>query len=824
MADGALWAAALVGVLGIVAATVIVIRAEEHSALALARESLSRTATSMAAHAERVFADAERRLVEGSLLLPLITPEEIGGRVGANGGSQQGRSTRAASAVVLIDAEGIVLAPELLRGQSHAADPLIRAALAHPAHEMIAGDPRENGKGGALVIPMAMRATPNAHGVAVLATSVALEPFLDLFSQVRPAGLGGAVLFREDGMPMARQPFRREDVGRVLRGGPVAHFARTDPDVVDVIGQIDGVPRLVAFHRAGRFPFYTIVAAERAAVLAAPMGKARVLAAVAGLACVLVLAGAAYAARQRRRDAAQVAALEASHRAMGRLATIVEETQASVIVTDADGRTEWVNPAFTRTTGFTLADMAGRKPGELLQGAETDADTARLVGEAVRGGRPFDVEILNYTKDGSPCWIRLAGNPVRDAGGTVVRFIAVQFDVTARRAAERHAAELARLSALGQLAGGVAHDINNLLMVISLNLELLTESGLGRESEALAAAALAATIRGHDITRQLLSIAQRSTDARRETDIAPLLGTVLPLLAKTMPEGVRLVTDLRIPDACRCRGDPGGLESALTNLVVNARDALAGGGTIVVECAGAELAEAEAARLAIPPGHYVSLAVSDDGPGIPQELLGRVLEPFFTTKPSGKGTGLGLAIAYGFARQAGGTLTLASTPGKGTTARILLPVAQEDTPQAGPSPSPPMSLRGLSVLVVEDDPQILVLLERMLRAAGLEVTLALDSAQARASLAAVRPDVLLTDVRLVGGASGIDLAREARAMWPRLPVIFMTGDPGPDFAERIAPFEDMTVLAKPFGRTDLMEAFRLTASLAERAPAGQLSP
>jgi PAS domain S-box-containing protein len=802
----ALWTACAVAIAAIAAVTAGVIRAEQRNALALAQESLSRTAVSMAAHAERVLADAEHRLIEGNILLPLITPEEITTRVSGHGGPEPPRGVRSVSAVILMDGEGIVIAPALLRGQTYAADPLIRAALAAPRQEMLAGDPRESRRTGGLVIPVAMRATANEHGVAVVYTAIALDPFLDLFSLIRPGSGGGAALFREDGMLMARQPFDREEVGRMILGGAVRTLAEADSGVVDVTAETDGKRRLVAFHRAGGFPFFTLVGAERAAVLAAVTAKARTLGGLAVLACLALVAGAAFTTRQLRRDARQVAELEASRAALDRVAMIAEETQAAVVVADRNGLVEWVNPAFTRNSGFSLAEMVGRNPGELLAGPETDPETAARIDAAVREGRPFDVEILTYTKDRRATWIQLVGNPVRDATGGITRFISVQTDITARRAAEARAAEAQRLSALGQLAGGVAHDMNNLLMVISLNLELLAESGLEPQKQALSQAALAATIRGHDLTRQLLSFAQRAADPSRVTDVGALLGTVLPLLARTLPAGIRLQSDLRCHG--HCRGDAGMLESAVTNLVVNARDALGADGHIIVECARHELTADEATTLAISAGRYMRIMVSDDGPGIPRDLLGRVLEPFFTTKQGGKGTGLGLSTAYGFARQAGGTLTIESTPGAGTRVSLYLPAVAVDGVAPAAAAEAVTSLRGLAALVVDDEPQILVLLERTLRASGVDVTLALDAVQAQASLDAARPDVLLADVRLAGGQSGVDVVEAARARYPDLPVIFMTGDPGPEFSARIARLADVAVLQKPFSRDGLTAALR----------------
>jgi PAS domain S-box-containing protein len=813
----ALWAAALVIVIVVVSITANVIRAERDYALALAREALARTAATMAAHAEKVLADATHRLQESDVLLAYMTAEEVSLRLALGHGVGVGTAT----AVLLMNDAGQVIAPSTMRGHDLGADPLVRATLASGGQEARFGAPRESQHSGALVIPVARRSLPNAEGAELAYTEIDLTPFIELFRRIAPGKDGAAALFREDGMLMARQPFDRAQVGQVFSGLGVRAFQKADVGVVDGVTQTDGQRRLIAFHRAGGFPFFSMVAAERRNVLAGSDSRASLITAMAGLVCLLVGAGAAFATRQIRRDARQAAAMEASRAALKRLATIAEETQAAVVVTDGRGVAEWVNPAFTRNTGFTLADIVGRKPGEILQGPDTDPETAARIGEAVRNGEPFDVEIVNYTKDRRRCWIRLTGNPVREEDGTISRFIAVQTDITARREAEARAAEASRLSALGQLAGGVAHDMNNLLMVISLNLELLAESGLSPQAEGMAQAALGATMRGHDLTKQLLSFAQRAADPSRMTDIAALLGTIVPLLAKAMPEGIRFVTDLRCSGSCRV--DAGALESALTNLVMNARDALAGRGSILVECARRDVVPEEAERLAIEPGAYMRLTVSDDGPGIPRELLGRVLEPFFTTKASGKGTGLGLSMAYGFARQAGGTLTIESTPGEGATVSLLLPLAQAaEAPCSGATGGQLDSVRGLSALIIDDEPQILVLLERMLRSAGIEVMLALEPSHARASLDARRPDVLLADVRLGGVASGIDVALAARARWPGLPVIFMTGDPGPEFAERIAGFEDAAVLQKPFGRAELIGAVKAAvpgATLALEAPA-----
>lgn len=808
------WVAAVCLIAAVAAATVTAILSERRHALTVARESLGRVAVTMAAHAEKVFDEAEHRLIESDLLLAALPPEEVSARVGQFARQAPDEAAHGLTAVLLFDHTGHVLAPSPLRGGDYSEDPQIVAALASPHQATTYSPPRTSRRSDALVIAAVRRVSPNPHGVSLAYTAIAIEPFLTLYSEIRPGARGVVALMREDGMVIAHQPNPAGSIGRSV-GGPAEAAIRTgEQGFVEGVSVSDGTVRLIAFHRVGDFPFFGVVAAEKREVLALAGQRSLMLGAMGGTLCLLVAAGAGLHTAQLRRDARQVSALEASRAALERVAAIVEEMQAPVVVTDREGRTEWVNPAFTQLSGFSLEDMAGRKPSEVLQGPETDRETAAAIGRAVREGKAFDAELLNYTKAGRPHWIRLTGNPVRDRNGTLTRFIAVQIDITARREAEARAAEASRLSALGQLAGGIAHDMNNLLMVISLNLELLAESGLEKSAEAMAQAALGATMRGHDLTRQLLSFAQRAADPSGVTDLASLLGGLVPLLAKAMPEGIRIVTDLRC--AGHCRGDAGTLESALTNLVMNARDALGGQGRVVIECERAEIAGEEALRLAIGTGLYVRITVSDDGPGIPREMLGRVLEPFFTTKERGKGTGLGLSMAYGFARQVGGTLTIASAPGSGTSVSLYLPLTDQQAESAPAAPEAAQSLRGRSILVVDDEPQILVLLDRMLRAAGLEVTRALDPEQARASLDAARPDVLLADVRLADGASGLDVADAARARWPGLPVIFMTGDPGPDFAQRIGAFPDATVLQKPFSRTEL------AAVLGKVLPAAEL--
>jgi len=398
--------------------------------------------------------------------------------------------------------------------------------------------------------------------------------------------------------------------------------------------------------------------------------------------------------------------------------------------------------------------------------------------------------------------------------GTIVLLI---FRETDRRiAAEQTLTRSQQLESLGRLTGGIAHDFNNLLTVILGNVALIRDverdpnSMIGEASAQIERAAS----RGSALVRQLLAFARRRPLQARTVDLAALTRDTKPMIDRVIGEDVSV--QFRIPES---RGflasvDPTGVESALLNLCINARDAMPNGGTIVVELSRATFNDADArGNTDVIPGAYVAITVSDSGSGIAEEHLPHLFEPFFTTKGVGGGTGLGLSMIYGFVKQSGGSVTVRSDVGRGTAVTMYLPeVADAEPPAQAEAEEDPKIGAGETVLVVEDEPELLALASRYLTELGYRVVSASNGAAAL-DVANDEPqiDLLLTDVVMPGGMSGVELAAAIRERLPNTRVTFVSGyadeeldSSRPDAAEKI--------IAKPYDRATLGRAVQQALS------------
>jgi CheY-like chemotaxis protein len=330
--------------------------------------------------------------------------------------------------------------------------------------------------------------------------------------------------------------------------------------------------------------------------------------------------------------------------------------------------------------------------------------------------------------------------------------------------------------------------------------------------ERMIEAALGAARRGERLTQQLLAFARRQALKPEPVQVDALLKDTESLLARAVGEAVGLVVEPAAPDAV-VNLDPSQFEAAILNLAVNARDATPPGGMIRIETTTVSLAAGQIAELE--PGDYLRVSVHDTGVGMDEATIARAFEPFFTTKPPGRGTGLGLSQVYGFARQSGGTTTVDSAPGKGATVSLFLPRIARG---AATAPDEPADASGhnespaLRILLAEDDLQVADLVEAMLRDLGHEVRLAENADAALAVLQAGEPfDLLLTDLIMPGDKSGVDLAREAVALRPGLPVILSSGYTGDVLS--LAEEAPWPLLRKPYGPEQLARA------IAEAVPA-----
>jgi nitrogen-specific signal transduction histidine kinase/CheY-like chemotaxis protein len=387
--------------------------------------------------------------------------------------------------------------------------------------------------------------------------------------------------------------------------------------------------------------------------------------------------------------------------------------------------------------------------------------------------------------------------------------VATLRDLSESQRLEQQLLQAQKMEALGQLAAGIAHDFNNLLGSIRGSAEILRAdlAAQGREARALERV-LEATGRGAQLAHKLLSFGQLQPGESLRVELDRELIGVVDLARQLVGEDCPIELSLRSAPWCVVI-DPVQVGQILMNLIVNARDAMARGGTIRVETSQSQLDAAAAARLDLAPGHFVRLAVEDSGTGIAPEIQGRIFEPFFTTKEIGKGSGLGLSTIYGIVRRSGGAITVQSEPGR-TRFEILLPASGTALPTVEAAKAVTAVAGSGAVLLVEDDALLREILAESLRMNGYSVHESASPEQAlQLAAAAGKLDLLLSDV-IMAGMSGIALAEQIRALRPELPVLLMSGYTGTDLQERGLELVRCQLIQKPF---DMAELTRKMAGL-----------
>ena len=512
----------------------------------------------------------------------------------------------------------------------------------------------------------------------------------------------------------------------------------------------------------------------------------------------------------REASEARLREVDAAHRSDVQFGLLVKGvTDYAIYMIDPDGMiTSW-NLGAQRIKGYQPEEIIGRHFSSFYDEADRAAGLPeRNLEQARRHGR-FESEGWRLRKDGSRFRAHVVIDAVPGEDGEVIGFAKITRDVTERQEALR-ALEQARdallqsqkLEAIGRLTGGVAHDFNNLLMAVLGSLELV-QKRLPDDPQVrrLIGNAVQGARRGAVLTQRLLAFARRQELNREAIDVPGLVAGMEGLFGQTLGPVFTLEVDIP-PDLPRAESDLAQLESALLNVVINARDAMPRGGVITLS-ARHERLDADTTDLTA--GDYVRLAVVDQGEGMTPEILARATEPFFTTKGVGKGTGLGLAMIHGLTTQSGGTLRLKSDPGRGAEVELWLPVADGEAAQPGLGKPPGVAggpARTLVVLAVDDDDLVLFNTAAMLEDLGHTV---IQAASGRAALDALeradRVDLLITD-HAMPGLTGAQLAEQTAERWPRLPVILATG-----YAELPSgEGADLPRLAKPFGQAQLADA------------------
>ncbi|HET9020221.1 MAG TPA: ATP-binding protein, partial [Acetobacteraceae bacterium] len=508
--------------------------------------------------------------------------------------------------------------------------------------------------------------------------------------------------------------------------------------------------------------------------------------------------------------ARRVAAAAQAH---GAADLVLESISDGLLLLDPDWRVRYANAAALRHLRCSMAELTGITLWQRFPGL-AGGDIAGRMQEAVKQRRESDFTAF-FPSLGA--WFEVHCHP--SASGLVVCFR----NVTALREAGDRQVQSQRLEALGQLTGGIAHDMNNLLTVVLGNFEMLALSAeergdAGRPDLELAESGLRAGGNARQLMRRLLAFSRRQQLSPQRVDIAALLAEMQPLLRRSVGENVTL--RIAAPEGLwPAMADPMELESALINLVLNARDAMPGGGTLTIEAGNVAIDQVYAVIAGIErTGDYVLITVADDGSGMAREVMERAFDPFFTTKAPGKGTGLGLSMVYGFARQSAGHVTIDSEPGAGTVVRLYLPRSTAERPPPGPAEEVQGGCE--TILLVENEDLVRNHAASVLTGLGYRVLAAPDGQEALRLLdPSAPPDLLLSDLVLPGDLSAQQVAEAAARRAPALRLLFITVHPGGMRRDGAPPGPPAAVIRKPFTRRELAAGVRRQLAVTPRSAA-----
>jgi PAS domain S-box-containing protein len=447
-------------------------------------------------------------------------------------------------------------------------------------------------------------------------------------------------------------------------------------------------------------------------------------------------------------------------------------------MTDPEGIITFINPEFTRLYGYGEEEIVGKVTPRILKGGNMQPEEYLVFWKTILDKRVARGEMLNRTKEGRLVSVEVSVNPILDEHGDITGFLAIQRDVTRRKQLEEQFRQAQKMEAVGRLAGGVAHDFNNILTVINGYSEVMLDQLKPENTHHKYASEIKkAGERAAGLTRQLLAFSRQQVLEPQVLDLNHVIANVHAMLKRLIGEDIDLVTVPR-PDLGRVKADPGQIEQILLNLAVNARDAMPRGGKLSIETGNVDLDDSyTSGDFVVKPGPYVMLAATDSGTGMDAETQKRIFEPFFTTKEKGKGTGLGLSTVYGIVKQSEGYITVYSEMGHGTTFKIYLPrvdasaevVRPVTTEVAGAHPHE-------TVLLVEDDTPIRRLIFDTLKSRGYNVLQAQNGDEA-IQLAGRYLDpiqLMLTDL-VMPGMSGRVLAERMVALHPESRVLYMSG-------------------------------------------------
>ncbi|GLH79785.1 hypothetical protein SSBR45G_46940 [Bradyrhizobium sp. SSBR45G] len=728
-----------------------------------------------------------------------------------------------AKAIVVLDAEGNVLSDSLGNGgpgrENNFADRIYyKAQRDDPSRGLFIDVPVASRVRKTLVMAVSRAFfNPDGRFAGVVFVPLDYENLRQFFLSLNVGQLGTVTLYRDDGTILLRTPNADALAGRNVRSNQLfsRHLQQAPSGSFEGSGVTDGISRSISYRRVAGMPLVVTVARDPVEYLAGWKNNAVYYSVIAAGLNLLIVGFGLGLARQWQLRAASEQALRDN---LEQHQLVTENVPALIVRVGADGGIRYANRV--------AREWYAQAPAEAVRSRRIDdfidpmrAGEARLKIEAALAGRTIRGEEKVAFPDGRERWCETIRVPDRGHDGTVRGYVVLSVDITERKRIEDELRQAQKMEAIGQLAGGIAHDSNNMLAATLGNLDLMLDTLPPGEASCrgMVERAIEAAERVADLNRRLLAFARKQTLQPQITDVNQLVGGMTTILQRTLGENIEIEV-AQDQGLWHCLIDPTQLQNALLNLALNARDAMPGGGRLTITTANAVLDQPlDDGDERIDAGDYVTIAVSDRGAGMPPEIVRRAFEPFFTTKEFGKGSGLGLSMVYGFARQSGGTVVISSRVAEGTCVTLYLPSAGPAViarPDAGASRlSRPET--GERILVVEDNVLVGAMASTMLSAMGYDPVVVINASLAIAELERPnRVSLLLTDIVLPGDMTGIDLARQVRRRWPALPILFMSGFADPSLVPE--DFRATTkLLSKPFRLGQLSEAIVSTLASAK---------
>ncbi|MBI5476635.1 MAG: PAS domain S-box protein [Ignavibacteriales bacterium] len=476
-------------------------------------------------------------------------------------------------------------------------------------------------------------------------------------------------------------------------------------------------------------------------------------------------------------NSSDITALKLAEENIRMLSRAMEQSPASIVITDLEGKIEYVNPKFTQLTGYTLAEALGQNP-HILKSGEKPPGEYKEMWEIIKSGKEWRGEFHNKKKSGELYWESASISPITDTSGKATHYLAVKEDITEKKSLEAQLLRSQRIESIGTLAGGVAHDLNNVLAPILLSIDVLKRSMPDKKNQRMLETLETSALRGSAIVKQILGFARGVQGEHVLIQFRHIINEITNIIRETFPKSIIIKEDMP-KNIWTIVGDPTNLHQLLLNLCVNARDAMPTGGTIYIRAENKVIDEhyTQMNREAIP-GQYVLMSVEDSGCGMPPAIVDRIFEPFFTTKEVGKGTGLGLSTVHAIVKSHSGFINVYSEVGKGTTFRIYLPAAKEigDVKEELKKSLNRFMGKGELILIVDDEFSIQQITKNTLEAYGYRTLTASDGTEAIAQFASKKDEIalVLTDMimPIMDGQKTIQVLRK---MNPALKIIASSG-------------------------------------------------